>query len=111
MKVKKLTTDEFIKLIIDKELEIVGAPIRYNDLIGNQEKYPHWYQDYSFHIDQYIEWKKFYYDHFYDWKPKRVKNIDKYFSCHAMQYGLRYNFDYEILQKYDKFPINYDKKN
>lgn len=38
---KKITTDEFIKLIVDKELEIVGAPIRYNDLIENQEKYPH----------------------------------------------------------------------
>ena len=75
---KKITTDEFIKLIVDKELELVGAPIRYDDLIGNEEKYPHWYQDYSFKLDEYLEWKKFYFDHFYDWKPKREKDIQRY---------------------------------
>jgi hypothetical protein len=101
---KKITTDEFIKLIVDKELELVGAPIRYDDLIGNQEKYPHWYQDYSFKLDQYLEWKKFYFDHFYDWKPKREKDIKKYFSWHSLQYGLKYDFPYEVLQQYDNFP-------
>ena len=101
---KKITTDEFIKLIVDKELELVGAPIRYDDLIGNQEKYPTWYQDYSFKLDQYLEWKKFYFDHFYDWKPKRVKDIQRYFSWHSLQYGLKYDFPYEVLQQYDNFP-------
>lgn len=97
MYVKKLSNTEFVKMIVDKELEIVGAPIRYDDLINNQDKYPHWYQDYSFNVDQYIEWKQFFYDHFYDWKPKRIKNIDEYFSWYSLQYGLKYNFSHEEL--------------
>lgn len=101
---KKITTDEFIKLIVDKELEIVGAPIRYDDLIGNEKQYPNWYQVYSFKLDQFLEWKKFYFDHFYDWKPKRVKDIKRYFSWHSLQYGLKYDFPYEVLQQYDNFP-------
>lgn len=102
MYVKKISIDEFIKLIVDKELEIANAPIRYDDIIANQDKYPHWYQDYSFDtIEQYLEWKKFYYDHFYDWKPKRIKNIDRYFSWHALAYGLKYNFPYEELNNHD----------
>lgn len=31
---KKLTNSEFIELIVDKELEIANAPVRYKDLIG-----------------------------------------------------------------------------
>lgn len=98
MYIKKLTDEEFVKLIVDKELEIVNAPIRYDDLINNKEKYPHWYQDYSFNMEQYKEWKQFYYDHFYDWKPKRIKDIDRYFSWFALQYGLKYDFDYKELE-------------
>jgi hypothetical protein len=98
MYVKKLTDTEFVKMIVDKELEIVGAPIRYNDLINNKDKYPHWFQDYFFNVEQYIEWKQFFYDHFYDWKPKRIKDIDKHFSWFALQYGLKYDFSYEELE-------------
>ena len=32
MKTKKLTDKEFVELIIDKELEIAGADVRFKDL-------------------------------------------------------------------------------
>ena len=32
MKVKKLTDKEFLELVIDKELEIAGADVRFKDL-------------------------------------------------------------------------------
>lgn len=104
MYVKKLTDIEFVKLIVDKELEIVNAPVRYNDLIADKEGiYKHWYQDFAFDdIKQYIEWKEFYYDHFYDWKPKRIKDIDRHFSWFALQYGLKYNFSYDELREYEQ---------
>lgn len=99
---KKISTTEFVKLMVDKELEIAGALIRYDDLIANKDDFPHWYQDWCFdRVEQYLEWKQFYYDHFYDHYPKRVKDISNYFSWFALQYGLRYNFDYKELEKYE----------
>lgn len=101
---KKLTDQEFVKLMVDKELEIVGTDIRYNDLIAEPEKYKNWFQDYAFDtVEQYGKWKQFYWQHFYDKYPKRVKDIAKYFSWFTLQYGLKYNFSWEELNEYEDY--------
>jgi hypothetical protein len=101
---KKLTNSEFIELIVDKELEIANAPVRYKDLIGaRKDEFQHWYQDFCFDtVEQFLEWKQFFYDHFYDWQPKRVKNIDEQFSWINLQYGLKYNFPIEQLNEINR---------
>lgn len=79
---KKLTDAEFLELIINKELELVGAPERYKDLIVNKDK--DWYDRYRFESEeQYEEWKQFFFDHFYDWQQKRYS---KRFIAHEFGY-------------------------
>lgn len=92
-----MTDTEFTEIMVDKELELVNAPVRYRDLIAEPEKYPRWFDEYALTLDQYKEWKQYFYDHFYDWKPKREKDIKGWFSMFALQYGLRYNFDYKEI--------------
>lgn len=103
MKHKKISTEQFLEMMINKELEIVNAPIRYSDLIGEKKHYyTHWYTDFAFDtIDQYKEWENYYYEHFYDHYPKRIKDIHRHFSWFNLQYGLRYGFPYDDLKKYE----------
>lgn len=103
---RKLTDDEFLKLIINKELEIAGADITYDDIVedgklpNEERKLSNWHDMYSFDtIDQYIEWKNFVLDHFNKWKSGRLSKryMEEWFSWNSLCYGLRYNFDYQEL--------------
>lgn len=108
MYTKKLTDDEFLEMIIDKELEIAQADIRYKDIMAMPEKERRefrFYDKYSFKtLEQFIEWQNFFFDHFYDWKPKRVKERRKkdYFNYLNLDLGLRYDFPLEELYDYYK---------
>lgn len=101
---KKLTSEEFVKTIIDKELEIVDADIRYDDIIKlpkeEQEKLK-WWSKYSFKtFEQFEEWKEFFYEKFYDWQPKSISKemMKKEFSWINLMWGLKYDFPYEIIE-------------
>ena len=116
MRNKKLTDAEFLKLIVDKELEIVGAPIRYDDITedyklpDSERKLDNWFQDYSFKTpEQYFEWKTFVYDQFKNWSHVRYskKWMDEWFSWNTLQYGLSFDFDYSELKE---FKNNNNKK-
>lgn len=110
-RVKKLTTDEFYELVINKELEIAGASIKYKDIIedykkpAEEQKLRRWFIDNKFNTyNQFKEWKQFYKDHFYDWKPKRCakKEIEGYFAWFNLMYGLAWNFDFPIKDNTDE---------
>ena len=105
---KKLTDKEFAKMVIDKELEIAGADMRYDDIVKltkeEQEKLRFW-EKYTFKtVDQYIEWRNFFFEHVYDWLPKRTskETIKKEFSWFNLSWGLACDFPYEEIKDFNK---------
>ena len=114
--VKKLTDEEFLEMVIDKELEIGGAPFRYKDIMAKpieERKTWRWFQEYMFDtLEQFLEWRQFFYDHFYDWQPKSVSKarMKREFQWWNLQWGLKYNFDYQTIYEYDESRKNVSKK-
>jgi len=104
-RVKKLTDEEFVELIINKELEIAGADIRYKDIVAlpkEEQEQLKWYDKYSFKtVDEYLEWRNFFYEQFYNWQPKSVSKsvMKKEFAWFGLQWGLHYDFDYKLIPK------------
>ena len=107
MKTKKLTDKEFVELIIDKELEIAGADVRFKDLKSmtkEQEEEYKFFNRFSFNnLEEFLEWRQFFYDHFYEWQPKRVnkKEMEREFSWFNLQWGLKLNFPYNQIIEHD----------
>ena len=103
---KKISGDQFLLDVIQKELDIVGAGVHFDsaeELIEWGKQHPTWYKDYEFKtIEQFYEWREYFYEHFYEWKPKRVKKseMEEHFRWFNFQYGLKYGFDYKLI-KYD----------
>lgn len=103
--VKKISDAQFLFDIIQKELDIVGSGLKFNDLDEFTEwtKEPgheNWYIDYEFaNKEQYYEWKQYFYDHFYDWQPKRInkKQLDDEFAWCDLCYGLKCDFDFKEI--------------
>ena len=107
MKAKKLTDKEFVELIIDKELEISGADVRFKDLDAmtkeQQEEYE-FFSRFSFNtLEEFLEWRQFFYDHFYDWQYKCVnkKEMEREFSWFNLQWGLKLDFPYKQIIEHD----------
>lgn len=100
---KKLTDLEFTELVINKELEIANAPIRFKDIsFENKDKHPNWYSEYSFDTkEQFLEWKNYFCEQFYNWQPKRVSKTsrNKEFAWFNLMYGLRCNFEWNEISK------------
>ena len=97
--VKKISNKQFLLDCINKEHEIAGSKLHW-DNFDDLEKYVNthdfWYNDYSFTTaEQYKEMKEYFLEHFYDWKPKRysIEDAKKEFSWFMFMYGLRYDFD------------------
>lgn len=105
---KKLTDIEFLELVINKELEIANAPVRFKDIMAMPDKDRRewkWFQEYTFDtLEQFLEWRQFFFDHFYDWQPKREspRRALEIFRWYNLQWGLKYNFDYTKIAEYDK---------
>ena len=61
MRKERISEEEFTRRVIDKELEMAGAPIRFDDIAKeNKEKHPTWFSDYQFESEeQYNEWKSY----------------------------------------------------
>ena len=120
---KKLTDTEFIELVINKELEIADAPIRFKDIVEDhkkadgERKLDDWFSDYSFKTpEEYYQWKEFFFEHFYDWKPLRYskKYVEEEFSWFSLQFALKFGFTHEELDNYlknNKINNKKEKKN
>lgn len=95
MYTKKLTDKEFAKMMVNKQLEIVGVTeTDFDKIIETGDK--DWFDRYAFTTkEQYDEFEQFYCDHFYDWQPKRISKVRmmKEFAWWMLQYGLRYDFE------------------
>jgi hypothetical protein len=103
---KKISDAQFLLDIIQKELDIVEAGVHFEnigELNAWGKEHPTWYKDYEFKtLEQFYEWREYFYEHFYDWQPKRTKKsaMKEYFRWYNLQYGLKYGFDYRLI-KYD----------
>ena len=99
---KKLTNEEFVKAIINKELEIANADIRYDDILAltkEEQNKLEWWSKYSFKkYTDFAKWKEFFCEKFYEWQPKTVNKtmMEREFSWINLMWGLKYGFDYEI---------------
>lgn len=103
---KKINKRQFVVDIINKELSIVNGPHfdSFDDLSKWANENKHWFLDYSFKTkEQFFELKKYFYEHFYDYKPKRTPKRDMYeiFNWFMFMYGLKYDFEYEYNELYD----------
>lgn len=96
--VKKISSTQFLLDCINKEYEIVDAPLRFNtyeELLKYTEDHKAWYTEFSFTSDdQYNAWKSYFYDHYYDWRPKKVsKTCMKHdFGVFDLYYGFKQDY-------------------
>ena len=102
---KKISGEQFALDCINKQFEIIGDSHRWDSWEelcewSKLEENKHWYSDFCFETpEQFREWKAYFMEHFYDWQPKRVskREAEREFSWFNLSYGLRYNFDYNLL--------------
>ena len=96
---KKITEEEFLEMLINKELEIAEAPIRYKDIKAmpkEEQREFEFFTRYTFKTkEQYEEWEKFFYDHVYDWLPKSVSKgrIKNEFGWINLNWGLKQDYN------------------
>ena len=104
---KKISSDQFLEDIINKELSIVGAEVTFKDLVEDSslpiedQKYQNWFNIFQFQTpQQFLEWKEYVLEHFYDWQPKYLYNkrrLQEEFSWINLQYGLSLAFPYQDI--------------
>ena len=99
-KVKKISEQQFVLDVIQRELDIVDAGIHFNSFeeLSEWTKKPEnerWFEKYCF-VDeaQYEEWKEYFYKHFYDWQPKRTPKylVDREFGWFNLSWGLKCDY-------------------
>ena len=103
---KKISDEQFTLDCINKEFEIIGSTNHWDTFKelcewSQLEENKHWYSDNEFSTpEQYREWEKYFFEHFYDWQPKRVSKhaAKEEFSWFNLRYGLKYGFDYKLLE-------------
>lgn len=97
--VKKINTDQFILDCINKQYEIIHSDIHFNtfdDLLDYAQNHPKWFNESEYKTpEQFKKWKDYFFEHFYDWKPKRYSKriVENEFSWFNLQYGLKSGYD------------------
>lgn len=100
---KKISGIQFAFDCIQKELDIVGSGLHFTDydaMVEWQKEHKEWFTEYEFKtLDQYLEWRTYFAEHFYDWRPKRVtrREMRDTFNYFNLQYGLKYGFSIDEL--------------
>lgn len=114
--VKKITTDQFVRDLIDFELKPYGINFEYilnlpkepknkDEIDSNIEYQDKWFSRYKFKtFDEFNAFRKYFYEHWKDYSPKRNWTKDilyRAFECFNLQYGLAtgYDFDEHLYKK------------
>ena len=108
MKIKNISDEQFTLDCVNKEFEIIGSSNHWDTFEelsewSKQEENRHWYSDNAFTTrEQYDEWREYFLEHFYDWKPKRMSKrvAEREFSWFSLMYGFRYDFNPLPVGKY-----------
>lgn len=100
--VKKISDKQFALDVINKEFEIANSGLHFDtfeELSDYTKENIHWYQEFEFKTpEEYQQWKDYFFEHFYDWKPKYYskKVIEQEFAWFNLCYGLKYGYDPHI---------------
>jgi hypothetical protein len=95
-RVCKISDEQFVLDMINKEFEIIGSSLHWDTFeeLSQWSKLPeneNWFSQYEFaNEDQYNQWKSYYMEHFYDWKPKHYSKtyVEKHcFPWFSLEYG------------------------
>ena len=106
--VKKISDTQFALDCINKQYEIIKSDIHFNtweELVEYGKEHPTWYSDSEYTtLAQYIEWERYFLEHFYDWQPKRVSldQARREFSYFNLMYGLKYGFNIDEIYAYNE---------
>lgn len=94
--VKKISDEQFLLDCINKEFEIIGSTNHWDTFSElcewtKQEENREWYTNNAFSTsEQWKQWKQYFMEHFYDWKPKRYSKHyieNRVFPWFNLQYG------------------------
>ena len=105
--VKKISDEQFTLDCVNKELEIANTGLHFGTfeaLVGYAKEHQHWYSDFEFKTpEEYQQWKNYFFEHFYDWKPKSYSKatIEREFRWFDLDYGLKWGYDYLKLEGND----------
>ena len=106
--VKKITTDQFIRDVIDFELKPYGINFEYilnlpkepknkDEIDPNIEYQDKWFSRYKFKtFDEFNAFRKYFYEHWKDYSPKRKWTKDilyRSFEWFNLQYSLATGYD------------------
>ena len=114
--IKKITSDQFIRDVIDFELKPYGINFEYilnlpkepknkDEIDPNVEYQDNWFSKYKFHnFDEFNAFRQYFYEHWKDYAPQRYwKKYTLYreFEWFNLQYGLAtdYDFDEHLYKK------------
>lgn len=102
-RVHKISEKQFVLDCVNKEFEIIGSNLHWDTfeelaawsmLPENKE----WFSQYEFASeDQYNQWKEYYMEHFYDWKPKHYSK--KYVEHHCFPW---FSLSYGFAERWEK---------
>ena len=92
--VKKISVDQFVFDCIKKEHELAGAEFNFNNFQefadwSRLDENLEWYNKYELSKEQHLELEKYFIEHFYDCKPKRISRQyvkDKVFPWFCLEY-------------------------
>lgn len=104
MRTKKISARQFILDCINKQYELANSPMHFDtfdDLAAYSKEHREWYNEYKFqNPNQYLTFKKYFEEHFYDWKPKSISKrmMREQFAWFNLQYGFGLDFDYKLLE-------------
>ena len=108
--VKKITTDQFIRDVIDFELKPYGINFEYilnlpkepknkDEIDPNVEYQDEWFSRYKFHsFDEFNAFRQYFYEHWKDYAAQRYWKKDilyREFEWFNLQYGLATNYDFK----------------
>lgn len=97
--VKKISGEQFALDCINKQWEIIGEPLHFDtweDLVSYGKEHPKWFSESEYKTpEQFQQWKDYFFEHFYDWKPKHFSKraIKREFLWFNLMYGLKYGYD------------------
>lgn len=109
MRVKKISSEQFLLDVINKMFEIAGSNLHWLcfeklKLWTHEPENRDWFRMYTLTLEQYLEFRDYYLTHFYDLRSKRISHsiAESDFSSFMFQYGFPYvDFSIEDVPRYE----------
>ena len=99
-----ISPEEVGEVISGDEVALAEQMERTKALTKEQQEEYKFFSRFSFNTsEEFLEWRQFFYDHFYDWQPKCVnkKAMEREFAWFNLQWGLKSDFTYEQIIDHD----------